>query len=225
MVIHVPFLIFALLLLWFPRQWLRLGFSMGGRRKRSASGEPWTTREAGDMSVSFRDEFRKLRNYVDLLRGAAGSLAVIGGLGIDACLDTVDNASRSLVTTVLAAKLLILLVGLLIQTVRLERQRFICFAPIFFLCGISIGLCGPQTALFAFALIWAVNPMVGGPQGFLFVYTILTLGFGRLFTGTTDKLTIVACAYLLLPVLLSLLSQRPLVLFTRKSVRAQGAST
>jgi hypothetical protein len=230
MVINVPVLLFALLLLWLPRQWMRLGFSLGSRRtKRSAPGggrgqEPWKTREPGDVTVSIRDEFRKLRNYFDLLRGAAGSVAVMGGLDVDACLGVAANAPHTVELEVLVVKLLILLVGLLIQTLRFEKQRLVCFAPIFFLCGITIGLCGLKPALFAFALIWAVNPMVGGPQSFLFVYALLIFAFGRLFGELSSLLTVVAFIFCFLPVLVSLLSQRPLVLFTRKSVRAQGVS-
>lgn len=227
MAINVPFLLFALLLLWFPRQWMRLGFSIGGKRsKHDTSGrgqEPWNTREPGDVTIRFRDEVVKLRNYVDVLRGAAGSLAVMGGMGIDACISVADGASRGASLEVLVVKLLILLAGLLIQTMRFEKHRFVFFAPIFFLWGISFGLCGLKGAMFAFAMTWAVNPMLRNPQAFLSVYALLMMAFGSLFLGFGSKLPIVALIYCFLPVLLSLLTQRPLVLFTRKSVRAHGA--
>lgn len=227
MTVNVPFLFFALLLLWYPRQWMRLGFSVGNRRRQhDTSGrgkEPWKTREPGDLAVRFADEFMKPRNYVDVLRGAAGSLAVMGGLGIDACIAAANNAGAAAGTEVLIVKILILLAGLLIQTMRFEKHHFVFFAPIFFLWGISVGLCGLKGAMFAFAMTWAVNPMLRNPQAFLSIYALLMLGFGSLFLGIGNKLPVVALLYCFLPVLLSLLAHRPLVLFTRKSVRAQGA--
>jgi hypothetical protein len=229
MLVDVRFLLFALLLLWFPRQWMRLGIFFRIRRaKRGASGEgrgkePWVTREAGDPAVVFRAEFLKIRNYVDLLRGVAGSLALMGGLGISPCLTLPAAAGELAERELLTLKLGILLVGLVIQMLRFERGHFMFFAPIFFLCGISVGLIGLKGALFAFVMIWAINPMLGGPLGFLSIYALLMLAFGLLFLGLSDKLPIVALVYCFLPVLLSLLSRRPLVVLTRKGTRAHGA--
>src|ERR1019366_7561688 len=107
-------------------------------------------------------------------------------------------------------------VGLLIQTVRYERHRLLFFAPIFFLFGLSIGLCGVETAGFAFVLIWAVNPMLKNPQSFLSVYALLVGGFGWFFLDSENAPPIAALVFCFLPVLLSMLAQRPLVLFTRK---------
>lgn len=229
MVFNIPFLVIALLLLWFPRQWMRLGASVGGRRtRRSAPGsgrksEPWNTREAGDVAVGFRDEFSKLRNYVDLLRGAAGSLAVMGGLGLDACISAPEDAAPRLLLKILFGKLVILFVGLLIQIIRFEKNRWAFFAPIFFLAGLSLGLAGPYTALFAFILVWAVNPLVRGPQGFVFAYALLVFVFGWFVFEVDRKLAVAAFVICFTPVLLSLMARRPLVLFTRKSVRTQTA--
>jgi len=227
MLVNLPFLLFALLLLWFPRQWLRLGVSVMRRRTKSPAEvrraeEPWNQRERGDPRVDFRGEFGKVRNHVDWLRGGAGSLAVMGGLGIEPCLGLAENAGSVAGRELFVAKLGILLVGLLIQTVRYEKSRFMFFAPIFFLCGLSVGLCGVKGAFFAFAMIWALNPMLGSPQGFLAVYAMLMLGFGLLFLGIKNKLPVVALVYCLLPVLLSLLAHRPLVLFSKKGSRTHG---
>jgi len=49
------------------------------------------------------------------------------------------------------------------------------------------------------------------------------LTFGLFFLGLGNKLPIVALVYCLLPVLLSLLSRRPLVVLTRKGTHAHGA--
>jgi hypothetical protein len=228
MLVNLPFLLLALLLLWFPRQWMRLGVAMRNRRsKRSEAAvrrdeEPWNTREPGNPSVGFRSEFIKVRNYVDLLRGAAGGLAVMGGLGIDACLSVAEGASTVEGEKLIALQLAILLVGLLIQTVRYERQRLLFFAPIFFLFGLSVALCGLKGSVFAFVMIWAINPMLQNPQAFLSVYSLLMCLFGWLF-GFGNTLPIAALLFCFLPVLLSMLAQRPLVLFTRKTTRAHGA--
>ena len=229
MLVNLPFLLLALGLLWFPRQWMRLGWSVWKRRRRSGEVvisrelDPWKTDEPGNRAVKFSAEFVKLRNHVDLLRATVGSVAVMGGFNIDASLAAAPTASHTVIGEVLALRLAILLVGLLIQTVRYERHRLLFFAPIFFLFGLSNGLCGVETAGFAFVLIWAVNPMLKNPQSFLSVYALLVGGFGWFFLDSENAPPIAALVFCFLPVLLSMLAQRPLVLFTRKSTRTPGA--
>jgi hypothetical protein len=226
MLVNLPFLLLALVLLCFPRQWMRLGLTFMNRKRRRSEGatrreeEPWKNSEPGDPAVGFREEFLKVRNYVDLFRATAGSLAVFGGLGIDPCVSAPPDAHGLVLGEVFAVQCAILLVGLLIQSVRHERGRFLVFAPIFFLAGLSVGVCGVKAAGFAFALIWAVNPMLKNPSAFLTAYALLIGLFGGLFLEFTDKLVILGLFLTFLPVLLSALMQRPLVLFTRKSVRA-----
>lgn len=225
MIVNLPFLLLALLLLCFPRQWMRLGLAIMNRKRRRSEGatrreeEPWKTSEPGDPAVSFREEFVKVRNYVDLFRATAGSLAVIGGLGIDPCVSAPPDAPKLVGYEVFAVQVAILLAGLLVQSVRYERGRFLVFAPIFFLAGLSVGICGIKAAGFAFALIWAVNPMLKNPSGFLSAYALLIGLFGVLFLDFTSILVVLAVVLTFLPVLLSALMQRPLVLFSRKSVR------
>ncbi len=225
MLVNLPFLLIAIVLLWFPRQWMRLGLSIWKRRKRSSEvvvqreKDPWKTDEPGNPAVKFSTEFVKPRNYVDLLRATVGSVAVMGGFDVDASIGTAPEALPAVIRRVLALKLAILLAGLIIQTVRRERNRLLFFAPIFFLFGLSIGLCGLKTAGFAFVLIWAVNPMLQGPQGFLTVYAMLIGAFGFFFLETGYEPTIAALVFCFFPVLLSMLAQRPLVLFTRKTTR------
>src|SRR5476651_2689887 len=99
MIVNLPILLVALVLLCFPRQWMRLGLSFWNRKRRRSEGatrreeEPWKTSEPGDPAVSFVGEFLKIRNYVDLFRSAAGSLAMFGGLGIDPCLSVGPDAT------------------------------------------------------------------------------------------------------------------------------------
>jgi hypothetical protein len=85
--LDLPLLALGVLLLWFPRHWMRRGVALLQRRRRSSKGveriaEPWKDREPGDPRVNARVEFLKFRNYVDLFRGLAGSLVIWGGLGI-----------------------------------------------------------------------------------------------------------------------------------------------
>ena len=206
MTVNLPFLLVALLLLWFPRQWMRLGLSFWNRKRRRSEGatrreeEPWKTSEPGDPAVSFRGEFLKVRNYVDLFRGAAGSLAVLGGLGIEPCFRLPADATPLLGNEVFGLQIGILLVGLLAQAVRYERNRFLFFAPIFFLGGLSLGVCGYKAAGFAFAMIWAINPMLKNPSAFLMVYALLLGLFGGVFLGFTTAMPLVALVFCFLPV-------------------------
>jgi hypothetical protein len=80
-----------------------------------------------------------------------------------------------------------------------------------------VGLCGVKAAAFAFVLIWAVNPILKNPSVFLSVYAVLAALFGLLFSGFERFHWLVALCLIFLPVLLSALAQRPLVMLTRKS--------
>ena len=223
MIVHVPLLVLAALLIWFPRQWMRLGLSFVKRRRRAGKGapgaEPWIAREPGDPRLNFRSEFGKFRNYLDLLRAAAGSLALSGGMGIPPSILPEAGASRASVWQVIVIRAIILLIGLLIQTVRYEKNKISFYPPVFYLAGLSVGLCDIRGAAFAFALVWAFNPLFGGAQGFLTVYAILMVMFGHLFAGGGDLSAVYAGMLTCVPVLLSLLTRRPLVVLTRKATR------
>jgi hypothetical protein len=223
-VVRLSFLLLALALLWLPRQWLRHGAVLFRRRRRVPAGrfvEPWRERESGDPRISFRSEFRKLRNYVDLLRGATGSLALFGGLGIPAAIMAEPDASRTVTYQVWGVRAGILLVGLLIQTIHVERQKLTFYPPIFYLAGLSVGLCEARGAAFAFALIWAINAGLPGAQSFLSIYALLLVVFGHLFAGRGDLNVITAGVLCFFPVLLSLLAKRPLLIPARKAARVR----
>ena len=221
-------LLVGLLLLWFPRQWMRLGISVGTRRRRTGGKadqiQPWERREPGDPRISFRLEFGKVRNYVDLLRAAAGGLAIVGGFGIPASLASGGEGQALPAWQVFALQAAILGLGALTQILRYERRHVSLYPPIFYLSGLSLGLCSAWPALFAFVLIWGLNPMLGGPQWFLSVYALVILVFGFLFRTHGLTLPMVASGLFLLPVLLSLLARRPLVNLTRKPAPPAGAS-
>jgi hypothetical protein len=74
-------------------------------------------------------------------------------------------------------------------------------------------------------MIWTVNPMLKNPQGFLSVYAVLMGVFGLFFLRLSNKLPLFAFVLCFLPVLLSLLAQRPLVLFSRRGTRVAGAQS
>lgn len=213
--------IFALLLLWMPRQALRTGqFS---KSRRAARHEPMKSREPGDSSVSFRTEFSKLRNYIDLFRAALGSVALLGGVeGIAPAVQAAGGAPMATVRLVQYGPLLILVIAVLIQSFRFEQRRGM-FAPIFFLSGLSFGLCGVPVAGFALILIWSINLVLPNPATFLATYALLLVAFTTLFLGTKDKVPFAPAFLCFLPVLLSLLLGRPLVLFSKK-VKPSGSS-
>ncbi len=219
MTVNYPFLLLAVALLWFPRHWLRLGSVFKRRRSAGvtrASEEPWKTREAGDPRISLIGEFSKFRNYIDLFRAGAGSIALVGGLGMESCLRVAEGAPRNMAYAVMAAHATILLIGLLAQTIRYEKQKLRFYPAIFFIAGLSVGLCDYRTAAFAFVLVWTVNAMFGGAQAFLTVYAVFIGVFGHFFSHQGNLSVILAGLLCFLPVLLSLLANRPLVILGRK---------
>ncbi|MEY4941252.1 MAG: hypothetical protein RIQ93_2987 [Verrucomicrobiota bacterium] len=223
MVNNPLFLVLGILLLWFPRRWMRLG-TIFGRRKRKPrrEDEPWVRREPGDPRLNFGRELRKPRNYFDLLRATTGGLAVVGGDNISPSLHLPDRVSADSVLIYLGA-LLLLTIGLLIQTYRNENGRMAFFAPVLYLAGLSVCLVGTWSAVFAFILIWALNPMLRNPQAFLAVYALIVTGFGLALGSVAFERPIVAFFLFLLPVLLSLMTRRPLIVFSRKGFRVGEA--
>jgi hypothetical protein len=225
MLVQLPYFLLGLLLLWFPRRWMRFGAVLRRRRKSThrVADEPWRRRDPGDPRLSAREEFGKARNYFDLLRGLAGSLAIMGGFGIVASLTPAPGSGRLVANQVFALQIALLLVGLAIQTIRIEHGRLSFFAPIFYLAGLSVAFCGPWAALFAFCLVWSVNAMFGSAQAFMAVYAVLLAGFGILFRWGSLQMAIVPAVLCLLPVLASLLTRRRLGAFTRKATQTQGS--
>ena len=223
MTLNLPLLVLGLLLLWFPRQWMRRGLALLQRKRRSSGSErilePWKDREPGDPRVNPRVEFAKFRNYVDLLRGFAGGLAIWGGLGIEPALQAAAGAGGRAAWQVLGIKGAVVAIGLVIQAVRYERVRLSFFPPIFYLAGLSGALCHYQAAVFAFAMIWIVNAGLRNAQGFLSVYALLLAGFGALFNSWRSVPVLLVAVLAFVPVLLSLMAGRPLMIFTRKGSR------
>ncbi|HUR56698.1 MAG TPA: hypothetical protein VM029_03255 [Opitutaceae bacterium] len=224
MTVDLPIYLLAAVLLLFPRSWMRAGQVFFPRRRKTPRGtnpnEPWRARVPGDPRLDFRREFTRFRNYIDLLRAAAGSLLIIGGMGLESCVAVQADASPLAVKGALALRFGTILVGLLLQTVRLERGHVTFYPPVFYFAGLSIGLCHLTGAAFAFVMIWAVNPALSSAHAFLTMYALLVVAFGQLFAGRRDLMTIFAGLLCFLPVLLSLLTRRPLRVLSRKPTRA-----
>ncbi len=229
MVIHWPLLLLGILLLWFPRRWMRFGTVIKPRRRRRNTSpgwksDPWNRQEPGDPRINVRIEFTKPRNFIDFFRAGVGTLVVLGAYDLLPGLTVAAGAGALAARQLLVIKLLILLVAVLIQTVRVEERRLSFFAPVFFLTGLSIGLCGPWAALFALLLVWSVSPMFANAQAFLVAYALLLGGFGVMFRSVSLTYVGTAAGLCFLPVLLSLLTKRRLGVFTRKPVHMHGAS-
>lgn len=207
--IHWPYLLLAVTLLWFPRAWLRSGRRLLKKRHKPDDA---LERLAGvgvhdpeNKSVQLGREFRNFRNYVDLFR------ALVGGYSLGYFAFTVTETTA---TPVLLIQTLVLLGAVLIQSVRYDT-RLNFYAPIFFFLGMATGFSGHYTALFAFALVLAINPVIPNPRWFLTAFALFMLPLAYLFDADLAMIGVTALG-ILLPPLLSLLAKRPLVILTRK---------
>ena len=220
-----PYLLVALGMLWFPRQWMRTGKSVLKRRRKPDGAlerlAGMGARDPEDRSVQPSREFTNFRNYLDLLRAFAGGY----------CLTQFAFApeGKDAALTVFILQSLVLLVAVLIQSVRYDG-RLSFYAALFFLLGMTVGTCGEasvgqpftfghSTGLFAFALVLAINPVIPNPRLFLTAYGLLLLPFGYFFEADLPLLAVNA-GLVLLPPLLSLLTSRPVVIFSRKAKSA-----
>lgn len=210
--------IVALLLLWIPRQWLRAGgalFKRGhkhGRVRRDREAE----REPGDNSIYFRDEFLKVRNYVDFFRAGIGGLAIVGlpVADIAPAIKAGSGAALWQTNMVDVVGITVLLIGVLIQSFRFEK-RSAMFPPIFYISGLTFGTLGVAVAAPAVVLTWAINTTLSGPLAFLCLYSVTIGIFGLLLSDNWEQVG-VTTALVFLPVLISLLAKKRLVHFSKK---------
>lgn len=212
--VHWPYLAAALVMLWFPRQWLRAGRLTGKRRRERETMERFQQdggNDPDDKSVRLKRELKNPRNYIDFFRGLAGSLALWHFSF------TIELEQRDLFHTICG---LISLVAIIIQTTR-WHERVTFFAAIFFLPGLSMGISDPFvlgnhfSASMAFLLVCAFNPVIPTPRMFMTVYGLLLLPFDWLLGGDF-QLAWINSLLALLPPLFSLMAKRPMVIFTRK---------
>ncbi len=210
MIVHIWLLLIAVLLLWFPRQWLRTGKKMVSLPTRPPTDKDH--REANDVSLKLREEFPKPRNWVDLLRAVAGSI----GLCL-VCFEVASGAPKGTGNTIFIIQCAVLAVAVFIQTVRVQK-RFRLVAPVFFILGLSFGLIGWQAALFACVTIWVLNLLLPSAGIFLMVFAGLELVFGRVLSHETPLRNLILAAVLAaIPVLLSAMTNRRLVQLNKKA--------
>ena len=216
MSVSVPYLLLTLVLLWLPRQWLRAGGHVipSRHRLRSASRDfnPHNQRQLGDRSIWLREELVKGRNYFDFLRGSLGSWSV---MNFCFSLPPVVDAPSTGRWTLLALQTGIFVVAVLAQMICWSGKVSL-FAPIFFLMGLTVGVCSWQVALFAAVLVWALNGALPNPEAFLFVQAIVLAGFSYVFLGTITLMTLLGAALVFLPVVVSLLMKERLNLKTKR---------
>lgn len=213
MTLLLPHLLLGVVLLFFPRTWMQKVVKIAKRQKKKAGVErlkdPWKNKEPGDPAVKFKTEFTKFRNYLDLLRAAVGSVVIWGGFGYSAAV--AGGGIKGL-----AVKAVIMLVGVVIQATRLSGGRFSFFPPIFFVAGLLLGVSGWEVAVFAFILTWAMHGMVRNASWFLTLNAAIVYGFGAFFQGMFSLTVMLAAGLVFLPVLLSLLANRPLLIYTSR---------
>jgi hypothetical protein len=220
--ISFPFLLLAVILLWMPRPWLRVGrraARMLGLARRRKKLEFVRIRESGDNRVNFAEEFGKLRNYIDFFRALTGGLILFGNpdWGVESCFGTHDELNPvSYDNFIFQLRVAIITIGVLIQFIRLER-RVTYYAPLFYFAGLGIALCGLGPGFFAFLLVWTFNSALPiPPAGFLTVYVLFIWLLGMLFRGLYDHHVYVAAILFMLPVVVSLMARRSLALFNKK---------
>ncbi len=208
--IHWPYLLAAMVMLWFPRQWLRSGKSMLKRRRKPDGAlerlAGMGARDPEDRSVQPGKEFTNLRNYIDFFR------ALVGGYCLVFFGFTTEGKDPA--QTVFIVQSLVLLAAVLIQSIR-HDGKLSFFAAIFYFVGLNVGVSGHYAGLFSFALTLAINPVIPNPRMFLTAYGLLLLPFGFAFNADYMLLGVNAGLVLLVP-LLSLLTKRPVVIFSRK---------
>ncbi|HVU33263.1 MAG TPA: hypothetical protein VHE61_07500 [Opitutaceae bacterium] len=212
MIIDLPLFALAVVLLWVPRSWLRLGLVIRRHRRHRSSAPVAPSRDGS--SLSFGREFRRSRNYYDLLRSAAGTLVLLGGWGMQGAVRVASAAARP--SQVLAVEAGVLMIGVLLQTVRFERHRFSLAAPVFYLGGVGMITTTPWAGVCAFVIAWALSPIVPNAQGFLSILALGDGAFGVLFRGL-GMWPLLAVTLCFLPVLLSLLARRPLMVFSHRA--------
>lgn len=214
MIVHPWPLLFALVLLWLPRRWLRVGDRLLKRpetRRRDGAPAP---RDHDDSSLKIKEEAGKPRNWLDLIRAAAGSFILQ-----HECFDQASDGSPGAAAWIFILQAAICVVAVLIQMVRLE-SRLSFSAPIFFIGGLGIGILGWLSGLFAWVAIWVLNFVLPGPSLFLFVFSTLLAGFGVLFSAGPSRDTALAAGLAWLPVVFSLVTKRRLVQLGRKSTKS-----
>ncbi len=212
LIIHWPYLLTALAMLLFPRQWLRLGPALFRQRRRAQSAVEKFSSAGPDgdsehKKMNFTREMRNKRNYFDLFRAAAGGVALMEF--------SLEATSRGADAKILTLQMVVLLLATLIQTVRFDGKLGL-FAPIFFYAGMSMALAGPIPSLFALVFMIAINPALPNPRVFISGFAVALIPLGYLLDSSIPRL-VVNVPLLLLPPVLSLLTKRPMVIYAKRA--------
>lgn len=211
MIINFWLLPVALVLLWLPRQWLRFSSRLIPKPKRTREDRIRNARNPGDVSLRFREELLKVRNWLDLVRAGTGAYLVKF-----VCFTAAADASRDTLTQIFAIQLTIFVVALFIQMIRLEG-RFSLAAPIFFSFGLSYALIGLMPTLFACIAVWCINLVLPNPTAFLIVFAGLQGVFGFMLARMSVRDVAVAVGLTMLPVAFSLMTKRRLIQLNKRT--------
>jgi hypothetical protein len=204
-------LFISVVLLWFPRPWMRKGTkatsSRSRKKKRTVIGD-------NDLIGQAKEELFKPRNWVDFFRALAGGLAVSY-----LCFDQAADAATTADTRVFLFQILIYGGAVLIQTVRLGQGGLSFVAPVFFLLGLSFGLLDWKAAVFVTVAGFCLNRLLPGPGTYLFVFAILELVFGGLLPDSSFEFVLLAVGLAMAPVILSGVSKSPLVWLNKSQTK------
>lgn len=202
MTVNIPILAFSLLLLWFPRTWLRLGKRVSAKPERRYNASK-PERDPYDKTVNPLTEAAKSRNWVDLFRGAVGTYGLLdaglrppeGILGLDTLTTSLQGGA--------------LFLAMLLQMVRYEK-RLSLFAPIYFLQGMGIGVAGGLVGILALLGSWALSPLLPGAGVLLFVQGAVLLVIGMLLKSAAPGMLMIVAGITLMPMLVSVLLRKKL---------------
>lgn len=215
MAVNLPLLVLAIALLWIPRTWLRRGPTLWRVRSRQRTASPWSGSQDAE-SLSYRRELAKVRNYFDLVRAGGATWAIMGGYGLEAVVRAEVDAPPGTNLRVFALQAVAILIGVLLQTVRFERGRLSLTAPVFYLAGVMLLLFGPLSGLCGFAIAWLISPVSPKTHAFLMVLACVGLFISIAIHGV-QLAAILGFVFCVLPILLSLLTRRPLLVPARRS--------
>lgn len=202
MTVHYPFLVFSLLLLWFPRNWLRHGARVTPKPPRRFNADK-PDRDPYERTVHPLEEAAKPRNWVDWGRAA------VGAYGVAMVAFTPPEGTIGVHWPTAAWQGFVLVVATLIQMIRIEK-RLSFFAPIFFLQGMTFGVAGGLVGLLSMLGSLALTPVLPGPGAVLFVQGGLALSLGVFLQKAAPVELMVLAGAIWLPVLLSVLLQKRL---------------
>jgi hypothetical protein len=196
------YLAFSALLLWFPRNWLRLGVRVTPKPPRKYN-QVKEERDPHDRTVKPLTEAAKSRNWLDLFR------AMIGGYGVFTVAEQQAEGGLSTSPALLVWAAAALLVGVLVQMIRIQG-RLSLFAPIFFLQGLTFGVMGGVIGIISMLGSWALSPVLPSAGALLFVQGASTLCLSLLLSRADPIIGMVVAGISWIPVLIAVLLRKRL---------------